>query len=127
MSSIKVDLVGEQIVMGNIKNFLQTYHIYYYPPEQNFPTDKVWLYLDGKENGQPRTIRSLCFDNIAVHQRFILNNILYNLYWQSKKGIEFKPSYMTISEFRIELLNRLMTKLRVKSLENLKIKIKVRI
>ena len=125
--SIKTDLIGEQIVMGNIKNFLQTYHIYYYPPEENFPTDKVWIYLDGKADGKPRTIRSLCFDNIETHRKFILNNILYHLYWLEKKGISFKPSFMQVSEFRKYLLDGLMTKLRVKSLESLKEKIKVRI
>lgn len=127
MTSIKTDLIGEQIVMGNIKNFLQTYHIYYYPPEAKFPTDKVWIYLDGKQNGEPRTIRSLCFDNIETHRKFILNNIIYHLYWLEKKGAQFKPTFMHISEFRKYLLAGLFKKLRVKSLESLKQKIKVRV
>ena len=126
--SIKTDLIGTQYVGGNFKDIQQTYHLYYYPPEQNFPTDKVWIYLDGlSKDNQPRTIRSLCFDNIETHRKFILNNILYHLYWLEKKGAEHKPSFMHISEFRKILLDSLMTKLRIKSLENLKEKIKVRV
>ena len=77
--SIKIKL-AEQFVPGNIKNFLQICKIYYYPPEQGFPLDKVWIYFDGEENKQPRRIRSLCFKNPENHKQFIINNIHAHIY-----------------------------------------------
>jgi len=99
--SLKTDLIGEQIVgFGGFQKILQSYQLYHYPPEVNIPTDKIRLALIGKENGNFRFIRSLYFDKIETHQRFILNNIIYHLYWLEKKGINFKPEVMPISDFR---------------------------
>ena len=116
--SIKTDLIGEQFVKGNIKDFLQTYHIYYYPPEQNFPTSKVWIYLDGKLNGKPRTIRSLCFEKPEGLKTFISNLMNYYLYWLEKKSIEFKPQTITIGEYRRKLLEGLLIDLKNKTQAN---------
>ncbi len=71
---------------GNIKNFLQICKIYYYPPEQDYPLDKVWLYFDGEENKQPRRIRSLCFKNPENHKQFIINNIYAHIYQLIKRA-----------------------------------------
>ena len=101
--SIKTKL-SELFVPGNIKNFLQICKIYYYPPEQDFPLDKVWIYFDGEENKQPRRIRSLCFKNPENHKKFIMNNIGTldnpNAKWlltEIEKGneviLEITPSY----------------------------------
>ena len=120
MGSIKKDLIGEQFVKGNIKNFLQSYHIYYYPPEQNFPIDKVWLYLHGKENGQPRMIRSLCFDSIETHRKFILNNLYYNLYLLEKISEEFRPKQMDIHTYRMKLLDAVFIDLRKRIIEKVR-------
>jgi len=103
-----------------MRKILQSYNIYYYPPEQGFPTSKIWIYLNGKENGQPRTIKSLCFENVENHKNFILNNMFYHLYWIEKKAADFRPSGMDIHTFRKELMNRLMTDLRNKLIEKLK-------
>jgi len=110
--SLKENLIGEQFVKGNIKNFLQTYNIYYYPPEQNFPTDKIRLSLFGKENGEPRMIRSLYFENVENYRNFILNNIFSYIHWLEKKGIEYKPIEMSIRTFRITLLDDLLMRIR---------------
>jgi len=112
--SIKEDLIGEQFVKGNLKNFLQTYHLYYYQPEKDFPTSKVRLSLFGKENGEPRMIRSLYFENIENHNNFIINNLLYNLYWLEKQGIDFKPDWMPVYEYRKQLLEGLLMSIRKK-------------
>jgi len=103
--SIKTDLIGKQYVKGNL-NVPQMYRMYYYPPEEHFPTDKVWLYFNRdekvfnkkKNQWEYMGIKSLCFDNIETHRKFILNNIIYHLYWLEKKGAEHKPSFMHISE-----------------------------
>jgi len=118
--SIRENLIGEQFVKGNMRKILQSYNLYYYPPEENFPTSKIWLYLNGKENGQPRMIKSLCFENIENHSNFILNNLFYHLYWLEKKGIDFKPSQMNIDTFRKILLDNLMIGLRAKLISKLK-------
>jgi len=123
--SIKENLTGEQFVQGNLKNFLQSYHIDYYPPEANYPTDKIWLYLHGKENNEPRMIRSLCFKNPENHRKFILNNIYAQLYLLEKRGIEFKPSEIDIHTYRKRLLDALLVDLRKKILEKYKEKIKL--
>ena len=99
MGSIKIDLFKEQFVKGNMRNMLQSYHIFYYPPEQNFPTDKIWIYLHGTEKGQPRTIRSLCFENTENHRKFISNNIFANLYILEKRLMTYSDIQMT-SEYR---------------------------
>jgi len=123
--SIKEDLIGEQFVKGNLKDFLQSYNIFYYPPEENFPTSKVWIYLHGKEKEKPRMIRSLCFDNIEVHRRFILNNLLYHIHWLEKEGGKFKPEWMPISEYRKRLMDGVFIDLRKKLLKKLEEKSKI--
>ena len=110
--SIKINLTGEQFVPGNIKNFLQIYKIYYYPPEKNYPTDKVWIYLDGKENGEPRMIRSLCFKNPENHRKFIFNNIYAHIYQLVKRAEYHIPSHVEIFKYQMALLNDLLIKIR---------------
>lgn len=118
--SVKDDLIGKQYVKGNIKNFLQTYSLYYYPPEEGFPTSKVRLSLFGEEDGKPRMIRSLYFENIENHRNFILNNLIYQLYWLEKQGSQFKPEWMLIGEYRMKLMEGVLIDLRKKLLEKVK-------
>jgi hypothetical protein len=118
--SIKENLIGKQYVKGNIKNFLQTYNLYYYPPEENFPTSKVRLSIFGEEDGKPRMIRSLYFENIENHRNFIFNNIFYQIYWLEKQAGHFRPSYMPIGEYRLKLMDAILTDLRKKLLSKLK-------
>ena len=108
--SIKKDLVGEQFVKGNMR-ILQSYNIFYYPPEHNFPTDKIWIYLHGTENKKPRTIRSLCFENPENHRKFILNNIYANLYILEKRLISYSDIQMS-EEYRKRLLDGLLSEIR---------------
>lgn len=110
--SIKTNLTGEQFVPGNSKNFLQCYHIDYYQPEQNFPTDKVWIYLNGKEDGKPRMIRSLCFKNPENHRKFILNNIYAHIYQLVKRAENHIPNSVEIMKYKMALLNDLLIKIR---------------
>jgi len=119
--SIKTNLIGKQYVKGNIKNFLQTYNLFYYPPEENFPTSKVRLSLFGEENGQPRMIRSLYFENIENHKNFILNNIIYNLYWLEKKSENYIPQVLEIGTFRMRLLDSLLSDIRKKVMDRWKV------
>lgn len=111
MGSIKIDLIGEQFVKGNMRNMLQSYNIYYYPPEQGFPIDKIWLYFHGKQNNQPRTIRSLCFENTENHRKFITNNIFYNLYILEKRLINYDDIQMT-PEYRKRLLESILLEIK---------------
>jgi len=125
--SLKTNLIGEQFVPGNIKNFLQIYNIYYYPPEQNFPTDKIWLYLNGKENGQPRMIRSLCFKNPENYKKFILNNIYAHIYQLVKRAEEHIPNHIEKINYQKALLNDLLIKIREEIPKRWKEKIKLKI
>ena len=118
--SIKDDLIGEQFVKGNLKNFLQTYHLYYYPPEAEHPSSKVRLSLFGKENGKPRMIRSLFFENIENHRNFIVNNIFYQLYWLEQEGKKYKPEWMPIDEYRRKLMEGVLIDIRKKILNKVK-------
>ncbi len=110
--SIKINLTGKQYVPGNIKDFLQVYQILYYPPEQNYPLDKVWIYFDGEENGKPRTIRSLCFKNPENHKKFILNNIHAHIYQLIKRAGDLIPSGLEKIKYQEALLNHLLVEIR---------------
>jgi len=110
--SIKTNLTGKQYVPGNIKDFLQVYQIYYYPPEVNFPTDKIWIYFDGEEKGEPRRIKSLCFKNPENHKKFILNNIYAHIYQLVKRADNCIPNHIEIRKYQMELLNDLLMKIR---------------
>jgi len=110
--SIKTNLTGEQFVPGNSQNFLQCYHIDYYPPEANHPTDKVWLYLNGKENGEQRMIKSLCFKNPQNHRKFILNNIHAHIYQLVKRAENHIPNHIGIIKYKMALLNDLLITVR---------------
>ena len=118
--SIKEDLIGKQYVKGNIKNFLQTYNLFYYPPEEGFPTSKIRLSLFGEEDGKPRMIRSLYFENVENHRNFIFNNIFYEIYWLEKQAGDFRPSWMPIGEYRLKLMDAILTDLRKKLLAKVK-------
>ena len=110
--SIKENLTGEEFVPGNLKDFLQSYHIDYYPPEANYPTDKVWIYFDGRENGKPRMIRSLCFKNPENHKKFILNNIYAHIYQLVRRAEDHIPNHVEIFKYQMALLNDLLIKIR---------------
>ena len=110
--SIKTNLTGEQFVPGNSKDFLQCYHIDYYPPEQDYPTDKIWLYLNGKNKDKPVMIRSLCFKNPENHRKFILNNIYAHIYQLVKRAEDHIPSHIEILRYQMELLNDLLINIR---------------
>jgi len=106
--SIKKDLIGEQFVKGNMTKGLQVYKIYYYPPEVNFPTSKIWLYFNRKQDNKYLGIKSLCFENIENHRNFIVNNIFSQLFWLEKEGIRYKPDFMTIDKYKEKLLEGLL-------------------
>lgn len=112
--SRKIDLTGKQYVPGNIKDFLQTYKILYYYPEVNFPTDKIWIYLDGEEKGEPRTIRSLCFKNPENHQEFILNNIYAHIYQLVQRADNNNPIHIEKLRYQKAYLDDLLIQIRTK-------------
>ena len=112
--SIKQNRTGEQFVPGNLDTFLQSYHIDYYPPEVNYPTDKIWLYLQGKENGKPRMIRSLCFKNPQNHTNFIINNIYAHIFQVEQRSSDSIPSTIPIEKYRMILLDGLLSEIRKK-------------
>ena len=111
-----IDLTGKQYVPGNIKDFLQTYRILYYYPEVDFPTDKIWIYLDGVKEGKPQRIRSLCFKNPENHKKFIMNNIHAHIY-QLLQRAEYQ-NVLSISipkiKYQEALLSDLLIKIRTK-------------
>jgi len=123
--SLKENLTGEQIVKGNLKQALQVYRIFYYPPEENY-SPKLWLYFDRKEKEKYLGIKSLCFSNIENHRNFILNNIYCELYWLEQVGIEYKPSEMDIHTYRLKLLEGILTDLRKKILKKIQEKCIIR-
>ena len=113
MPSIKEDLIGEQFVTGNIRDSVQMYKIFYYPPElPNYPSSKVWLYFNRKDGEKILGTKSLCFNNVENHRNFIINNILYHLYWLERVGSEYKPSTMDIHTFRRKLMEALLLDIR---------------
>jgi len=118
--SIKINLTGEQFVQGNLKQALQVYRIFYYPPEEGYPSSKLWLYFDRKQEDKYLGIKSLCFSNIENHRNFILNNILSELYWLEQEGMKYKPSEMDIHTYRLKLLDGILIDLRKKVLTKLK-------
>lgn len=117
---IKDDLIGDQFVNGNSKTFLQQYNLLYYHPEINYPTPKVWLYLQGKQFNEQknqyeqRHIKSLCFNNIENHRNFIVNNILYHIHWLIQIGNEFRPDWMTLEEYKIKMTDAVLLDIRIK-------------
>ena len=123
--SIKDDLIGEQFVKGNLQKGLQTYRIYYYPPEVNYPTSKVWIYFNRKQDDKLLGIKSLCFSNIENHRNFILNNLLYQIYWLEKQGENFKPTWMDIHTYRMKLFEAVLFDLRTKLLKKVKEKLNI--
>ncbi len=109
--SIKINLTGEQFVKGNMDKGLQVYKIYYYPPEQGFPTDKIWLYFNRKQDNKYLGIKSLCFENTENHRKFIVNNIFANLYILEKRLMTYSDIQMT-SEYRNRLLEALLLEIK---------------
>ena len=112
--SIKTDLIGKQYVKGNIRDSLQVYKIYYYPPEEGYPTSKVWLYFNREQKDKILGTKSLCFESVENHRNFILNNIIYNLYWLEKKSESYIPTILEIGTFRMRLLDNVLNDLRKK-------------
>ena len=117
--SIKEDLIGDQFVPGNIKTFLQQYNIFYYPPEEHFPSSKVWIYLNGKQfnektnQNEPRTIRSLCFGNMENHRNFIFNNLFYHFYWLEKQLLsQIDIGGLDIIKYRKRIIDNIIMDLR---------------
>ena len=124
--SIKTNL-SELFVPGNIKNFLQICKIYYYPPEKDYPLDKVWIYFDGEENKQPRRIRSLCFKNPENHKQFIINNIYAHIYQLIQRAEYNNALSSSIPKRRYQeaLLDDLLTKTRAEMQKKFKEEIKL--
>ncbi len=96
---------------------LQVYKIYYYPPEENFPTSKVWLYFNRKQGDKLLGTKSLCFENIENHRKFILNNLLYNIYILEKRSEGCIPSSIQIGTYRLRLLDAILVELRKEIIE----------
>jgi len=122
--SLKTNLTGEQFVPGNNKDFLQSYHIDYYPPEQDYPTDKIWIYLNGKKNDKPMMIRSLCFKNPENHKKFILNNIYAHIYQLVKRASNLINGIEKI-KYQKALLNSLSIEINKEVLKKFKEEIKL--
>ena len=126
--TIKENLTGEQFVQGNLKQALQVYRIFYYPPEEGYPSSKLWLYFDRKQEGKYLGIKSLCFNNIENHRNFILNNILSHLYWLEKRSEDYLLNTVPISTYRIKFLDSILNDLRKKIMDRWKEKeLKVRV
>jgi len=124
--SLKENLTGEQFVKRNLKEALQVYKIFYYPPEANYPTDKIWLYFNRKEKEKYFGIKSLCFSSPENHKNFILNNIYAHIYQLTKRAEEHIPD-IEIFRYKMALLNRLLMEIRKKIPERWQEKIKVRV
>ena len=118
--TIRENLIGEQFVKGNSRDYLQVYNIYYYPPAEGFPTSKVWLYFNRKDKEKYLYLKSLCFENIENHRNFILNNLFYHLYWLEKQAAQFKPEWMPIGEYRLKLMDAVLSDVRKKLLAKVK-------
>ena len=114
--SIKTKL-SELYVPGNIKNFVQICKIYYYPPEQEYPTDKIWLYFDGEEKGEKRRIKSLCFKNPENHKKFIINNIYAHIYQLIKRAGDRIPNHIEKIKYQKALLDDLLIKAKKETLK----------
>ncbi len=123
--SIRTDLIGEQFVKGNMNQGLQVYKIYYYPPEQNFPTSKIWLYFNRKQGDKLLGTKSLCFESPENHKKFILNNIYANIHHLVKRAEDHIPNGVEVFRYQMALLNDLLIKIRKEIPEMWKEKIKV--
>lgn len=103
--SEKIDLTGEQIVMGNRTEQLQLYQIFYYPPEKTEDEKRVdktavYFYLKEKDKEIKLARRSVYFAEIPQYRHFIINNIKAYFNWLDKR---IKPA-MPRSEYRKEML-----------------------
>jgi hypothetical protein len=112
-----LNLTGKQYVPGNIKDFLQLYQIYYYKPIPGFPTDKIWIFIDGEEKGEPRMIRSLCFKNPTNHKKFITNNIYAHIYQLIKRAENNIPNTLELISYKKRLLDDLLIEIKKEILE----------
>ena len=117
--SIKINLTGEQVVQGNMRDGLQTYKIYYYPKEVNY-IDKIWLYFNRKEGDKLLGIKSLCFSSTDQHRKFILNNLFSHLYLLEKRSEDYMPQTIEIEVYRKRLLDAVLFDLRKKIIERWK-------
>ncbi|GAF84412.1 unnamed protein product, partial [marine sediment metagenome] len=112
--SEKIDLTGEQIVMGNRKDQLQLYQIFYYPPEKTEKEKRVdktavYFYLKNKEGeGKPYARRSVYFAEIPQYRHFIIDNIKAYFNWLDKR---IKPA-IPRSKYRQDMLIGLLQEIK---------------
>jgi len=113
--SQKIDLTGEQVVAGNLKDKQQLYQIFYYPRERTL-TDKVWIYFHQATNEKKFAIKSLCFSSIEQLETFIINLSKSYFYFIDHRI----QSDIPLPDFRKIRLRALLAKIEIKQLEEWK-------
>lgn len=109
--SEKIDLTGEKIVAGNIKDFQQLYQIFYYPKERAL-TDKIALYIYLGSNYKKYARRSIFFSSLEQLKGLILDLTKAYFYFKDMREI---PD-IEISKYRMILLDNLLAELRTKQI-----------
>ena len=109
--SDKIDLTGEEVVAGNIKDFQQLYQIFYYPKERSL-VDKIALYIYLGNNYKKYAKRSIYFSSIEQLKKLIINLMKAYFYFIDKRIIPDIP----VSEFRRIKLDELLRELRTEQM-----------
>ena len=105
--SISINLTGEKIVQGNIKNLLQIYEYKYYPQEKELvPKVALYLYLRKKEEGAINYAkRSMYFQSLPQLRGFIRDTIKAYFHLLDHR---IKPFNKSIHEYRKDMLKGML-------------------
>ncbi len=104
-------IVPKTTVAGNIRDFRQTYEIFYYPKADDLP-DKIamYIYLENQEKSYAK--RSIYFSSTEQLKLLITDLIQSYLYFLDKKSNPVVPR----EQFRLIQLDSLLTELKEKQL-----------
>ncbi len=105
-------LIPRTIVSGNIRDFKQSYEIFYYPKADDLP-DKIALYIHlVNSEGKQYAKRSIYFSSLEQLREFIYNSAQAYFYFRDKRIV----LEISLPDFRLIHLDDFLYKLRKKQL-----------
>lgn len=109
--SEKIDLTGEKVVAGNIKDFQQIYQVFYYPKERTLP-DKIAMYIYLASNFDKKAKRSIFFSSLEQLKGLIIDLTKCYFYFNDKRNI---PD-IEVSKYRQLMLENLLAEIRTRQI-----------